>query len=198
MASEKQVVANRANAKRSTGPKTAAGKALSRGNAYKHGLTAETIVIGDEDPQAFDRIRADLWEEYNPRLGIESELVERMAVLMWRLRRIPVFEAALIEARRAEVADWNSVQELRNGPRDKCLGHALIADSRSYDTLGKLSRYEAALMNAFNRTLQQLISLKGLRVRDQSQAHVVEILSSPSNGQDAAQQHPMSPSVRRD
>ena len=60
MASEKQVAANRANAKRSTGPKTVAGKALSRMNAYKHGLTAETNVIGDEDPSEFDRLRAEL------------------------------------------------------------------------------------------------------------------------------------------
>ena len=36
MASEKQVAANRANAKRSTGPKAAAGKALSRMNLGQH------------------------------------------------------------------------------------------------------------------------------------------------------------------
>ena len=70
MASEKQMVANRANAKRSTGPKSTQGKALSRMNAYRHGLTAETIVIGDEDPRAFDILRAELEEEYDPRLGI--------------------------------------------------------------------------------------------------------------------------------
>ena len=69
MASEKQLVANRANAKRSTGPKTETGKALSRMNAHKHGLTAETIVFRDEDPKAFDTLRAELEEEYNPRLG---------------------------------------------------------------------------------------------------------------------------------
>ena len=45
-------------------------------------------------------LRAELEEEHNPRPGIESELVERLAVLMWRMRRIPVFEAALIELRR--------------------------------------------------------------------------------------------------
>ena len=104
MASEKQQEANRANAKRSTGPKTVAGKALSRMNAHKHGLTAETIVIGDEDPRTFDMLRAELEEEYNPRPGIESELVERLAVLMWRMRRIPIFEAALIEVRRERIA----------------------------------------------------------------------------------------------
>jgi hypothetical protein len=102
MASEKQVVANRANAKRSTGPKTAAGKAVSRMNAYKHGLTAQSIVIGDENPKAFDLLRVELEEAYSPKAGIESELVERLTVLMWRMRRVLVFEAALIELHRGD------------------------------------------------------------------------------------------------
>jgi hypothetical protein len=40
MASEKQIAANRANALRSTGPKTAAGKLKSSRNAYRHGLSS--------------------------------------------------------------------------------------------------------------------------------------------------------------
>lgn len=40
MASEKQIAANRANAKKSTGPKTAAGKAKSSRNALRHGLSS--------------------------------------------------------------------------------------------------------------------------------------------------------------
>jgi hypothetical protein len=39
MASEKQIAANRANAQKSTGPKTAAGKLKSSRNAYRHGLS---------------------------------------------------------------------------------------------------------------------------------------------------------------
>ena len=39
LATEKQIAANRANAKRSTGPKTAAGKQKSSRNAYRHGLS---------------------------------------------------------------------------------------------------------------------------------------------------------------
>jgi hypothetical protein len=39
VATEKQIAANRSNAKRSTGPKSARGKMVSSRNAYRHGLT---------------------------------------------------------------------------------------------------------------------------------------------------------------
>ena len=64
MASEKQIAANRANAQRSTGPRTAVGKMRSSRNAYRHGLSgplpfdpmtsakvdaiAQALVGGDE------------------------------------------------------------------------------------------------------------------------------------------------------
>ena len=39
MATEKQIAANRNNAQKSTGPKTAAGRLKSSRNAYRHGLS---------------------------------------------------------------------------------------------------------------------------------------------------------------
>jgi hypothetical protein len=44
MTSYRQIEANRRNALRSTGPKTEAGKHVSRCNAVRHGLTAETVI----------------------------------------------------------------------------------------------------------------------------------------------------------
>jgi hypothetical protein len=40
VATEKQIAANRANAQKSTGPKTLAGKLKSSRNAYRHGLSS--------------------------------------------------------------------------------------------------------------------------------------------------------------
>jgi hypothetical protein len=50
MASEKQISANRANAKKSTGPRTMAGRAKSSRNAYRHGLS----VPMHPDPQTLE------------------------------------------------------------------------------------------------------------------------------------------------
>jgi hypothetical protein len=41
MASERQIAANRANAQKSTGPKTVAGRLKSSRNAFRHGLSAQ-------------------------------------------------------------------------------------------------------------------------------------------------------------
>ena len=52
MTSVKQFEANRRNSRKSTAPKTGAGKQASRCNAVRHGLTAETVIGTLEDTQA--------------------------------------------------------------------------------------------------------------------------------------------------
>jgi hypothetical protein len=101
--SQKQLEANRANAKRSTGPTSDSGKARSKVNSLKHGLTARAIVIAGEDPDQFDALRGGLETDYDPKTTIERELIDRLAVSLWRLGRVPVFEAALIKALHAEI-----------------------------------------------------------------------------------------------
>src|SRR5215218_7521308 len=56
MASEKQIAANRANAKRSTGPKSALGKSKSSRNAVRHGLSRPlSIDAASAEAQAIAR-----------------------------------------------------------------------------------------------------------------------------------------------
>jgi hypothetical protein len=57
MTSYRQIEANRRNALKSTGPKAEAGKQVSRRNALRHGLTAQTVISALEDAEdyrAFD------------------------------------------------------------------------------------------------------------------------------------------------
>ena len=53
MASEKQLLANIENAKKSTGPRTEAGKKRSSLNALRHGLTGQVVILPREDIAAF-------------------------------------------------------------------------------------------------------------------------------------------------
>ena len=50
--SDKQLAANRANAKKSTGPKSPEGKAVCAMNGFQHGLTGLAVVMTDEDREA--------------------------------------------------------------------------------------------------------------------------------------------------
>ena len=99
MTSERQAAANRANALRSTGPKTQEGKAAVRFNAFKHGLLAQDVVLPGEDAEAFEDLWNGLRAELSPVGPIEEFLVDRVVNAMWRLRRLTRAETALLHSR---------------------------------------------------------------------------------------------------
>src|SRR5262249_51559466 len=181
------IQANRENAKKSTGPRTQRGKAYSRFNSRKHGLTAKTLITVGECADDFEALRAELVEEYDPQSHLEIELVERLAGILWRLRRVPLFEAAIVDARHAGLERWqlnriygssedsddDDEQDSEGGTKEDeevsdwkasvHLGQALVNDAASGDALGKLARHETMLMNAFNKTLQAILVLQEKR-----------------------------------
>ena len=99
MTTERQKAANRANARRSTGPKTPKGKAAVRLNAIRHGLFTRDAVLPGEDSDAFEELWNEVWAELSPVGPIEKLLVERAINAMWRLRRSTRAETALIHWR---------------------------------------------------------------------------------------------------
>lgn len=95
MASHRQIRANQRNALRSTGPRSDAGKARSRLNAMQHGLTARHVLLPGEDPREFEAFRRAAFDSLLPEGEVESQLADRVVTLLWRMRRIPLFEVAL-------------------------------------------------------------------------------------------------------
>ncbi len=127
-----RIAANRANAQLSTGPRTEQGKAASRGNALKHGLTGAGVVVLDEDAGAiqdrFERLEAEM----GPKTELARILVRRVALLSVRLERSAREEASRLNAamrnaavafdyaRQAEVerlADWIAASPATNARR---------------------------------------------------------------------------------
>src|SRR5579863_5928192 len=95
MTTPEQIAANRRNAARSTGPKSAEGRAASAQNALRHGLRAEQVVIFDESAEDFAAFHRDMLAALAPADAEEEQLAERIILCHWRLRRTPRSEAAL-------------------------------------------------------------------------------------------------------
>ena len=94
--SQKQLIANRANAAKSTGPRTAHGKTRSAQNARKHGFTASTFaVVRLEDLQEIAHLRADLIAVYQPVNSQELFAIERLALTQQAILRAARLESGL-------------------------------------------------------------------------------------------------------
>jgi hypothetical protein len=101
---EQRAAVNRANAKKSTGPKTKKGKAASSRNAIKHGERATTLklfvpphsaVLGHEDRLAFYEFLDAHIAKYAPNDEIELHIVRQIADCEWKLNRDAEIETAL-------------------------------------------------------------------------------------------------------
>ncbi len=110
--SASELARNRANAQKSSGPRTLAGKFRAAQNALRHGLYSHTArdsmrALG-EDPAEFDRLYLDLVEEWGPRTATGMRLARHLAELMWKLDRVTRSELAVasrrVEALKAERA----------------------------------------------------------------------------------------------
>ncbi len=82
--------ANTANAKLSTGPRTAAGLNRSSQNALRHGFSATSTVVikGVEDAAEYENLAALIVEDLDARGPVETLLAVRVAQLAWRLERV--------------------------------------------------------------------------------------------------------------
>src|SRR5262245_30249554 len=104
MTTKRQRRANQQNAKRSTGPRTGAGKAIVRLNAVRHGLRAAAVVVpGFESPAEWEAFRAGVVTSLKPEGALAEALADRAAGLLWRLKRVERAEGLTVAADQAEL-----------------------------------------------------------------------------------------------
>jgi hypothetical protein len=113
---EKEVAARRANAAKSTGPRSAEGKAKVARNAVKHGAYQQKVSpissgpLAEDPAEVVEFVRAII-DELDPQSPIESALARDIGELAWRQRRVSEFEnLALVEFR----SNWEEVNKLDN------------------------------------------------------------------------------------
>jgi hypothetical protein len=177
--SARKLAANRANAARSTGPRTRDGKATSSLNAVSHGLTAEGMVLPGEEAADWVKLCADFDADLRPRGAAEESLVARICMLAWRLRRVGRAEAELYESQRRAMEkhfEGNHMIAAQLGLPPKMFGGDKPPEadsgprfvSRQFEQSGtsaleRLGVYEQRLDRQFHAALRHLEVLRKLR-----------------------------------
>ncbi|GIU75858.1 MAG: hypothetical protein KatS3mg004_2945 [Bryobacteraceae bacterium] len=146
---EKELAARRANARKSTGPRSAEGKARSSKNAVKHGFFAQTALLYFESPDEFVALRDSYIAEYQPQGPTEMHFVMEMANAQFRLRRVRGMEADLIQHLVTQIDSWGFTPgELQ--------AEALRRLADNSHVLALLQRYEVMFRRQYERALRLL------------------------------------------
>ena len=158
--SEKQLAANRANAQLSTGPVSIEGKKKSSQNALRHGVTAQTTIMTEEDRIQHDAFCSQMMASLAPVGSMETFLASSVAEEAWRLNHA-----------RAQCANIVAIGHF-DGTGDRFdAGHpeihtAITAASTVRDnakTLELLSLYEQRIHRSFEKHFAQLRQLQAER-----------------------------------
>src|SRR5688572_26556589 len=183
--SPRKLAANRANATRSTGPRTAAGKARSAMNALRHGLVAHASLLPGEDAHELEELALEMHEDLRPRGTAQRELVARVVSIVWRLRRAARAEEALWQEREEQELSYRErrgafaavlPQTGWDSPADEHVPDTAerfvarqLSGTRGASPLERLAVYEQRLdraLHAAMRQLQQLQKIDRARQRD--------------------------------
>jgi len=172
MATQAQIQANRLNAEKSTGPRTADGKRKASQNALKHGLLAQTMVIAGEDVGEFEFYRDELLGELSPAGAVESVLAERVVNLSWRLRRAERAQNEVFDALLANDADFPLPRLRKSLPmgdgsevpvEETPLGRAVVRDFTYARVLDRLSMYERRIEYSLYKSMSEFRKLRLMR-----------------------------------
>jgi len=206
MATEAQVVANRSNARKSTGPRTAEGKATVAQNAVKHGLSSRVDVIRGEDQAEFDLHREAMLGELAPVGAMEVMLAERVVGLSWRLKRVEriqneVFDALLADRSSPLAKLVRSLQPKAagrpeggsDGDGDLALGRVALKDFSNSRALDRLLMYERRIEHSLYKTMAELQRLRLLRELNPPTAEPTPEAAAPVCSVPAWGERPRSP-----
>ncbi len=139
-----------------TGPRTEDGKARTRLNAFRHGLTGQTFVVSPEDAETYRTHHAEIRKHYQPAGPVESALTDQIAAGIWRLQRAHAIEEGLFALDSASNPD------------------SILGPARTWLDQGKalnlLALYEGRIRRAFDRDKAELAALQSARKQQAAEA----------------------------
>jgi hypothetical protein len=157
---------NRANAQHSSGPRTPEGKQRSSMNAFKHNLTGQSLILQENEMEAYTRLTEALRKELQPKTEMERQTLQKIIDTNFRLNRIAGIENNMFNFGLVANETQNPGDDRLEAMKAQTL--AWIERPNSFELLG---RYEARLTRqllAFTREFERLQSDRRDRERTQS------------------------------
>ena len=161
MASDRQIAANRRNARKSTGPKSRAGKQRAARNSWRHGLAAK-IAASVEQGVLIDKLASEIVGKMD-HIAIRecASLIAATEIELDRIRRIRV---GLIEGARV----MNLDQEDSVGEKSFSKGAGSVSEidetaeavCRALPHLTRIMRYERRAVRKRDEAIRRLIQLR--------------------------------------
>ena len=196
MATDKQIAANRINAQKSTGPRSAAGKTQSAQNARKHRFcTSDLAVAHLEDLDEIVELRQDLLDLYHPANSQELWAVERIALAQMSLIRASRLEAGLFTTclDQALGSDGEPIHPMNQEMAGLGKGKITFGQEHNFSiaesfhrmtqkphTWALFLRYQAQAERNYRRAIQEFERLRALRPEFQ-EAELEEIPNEPNS-----------------
>ena len=200
-ASAARLAANRANALRSTGPRTEEGKRRSSLNGLRHALTGQAVLLPSDDLANYAAFTKRMIDSYQPVGPQEEDLAQTIADQRWRLHRMRNLENAMLGTavieesgnfdvtfQPAEGLPANETEGLANqylAPSPESLGeaqavHATLAQAR------KLLEHHRAFLNLslYEQRIYRVIEKASAKL-EQLQAGRKSSASAPAEGPSA-------------
>ena len=165
MATNKQIEANRRNARMSTGPKTEQGKQASSTNAWKHGLAAKKMLYSPmrhEDHNVFLEMRNELMQSWQP-VGLkEAQMVDMIASAYNRMQRLENIESGYMDGALATMQRRFNLPDTPTAEDDFGCG-IVMGNEKNQLTFETLDRYRKNAWLDYDRAVRRLEAMQKAR-----------------------------------
>jgi uncharacterized protein YecA (UPF0149 family) len=157
MSSTAQILANRQNAERSTGPVTAEAKARISQNATRFGLFSVASFVRPEEQDIFTEFESGYMVELSPVTPLEQTLAREIIQASWRLRRCAALETAPPENMTDEEFDRLQI----------AIDRARAAAQRTFHrSLKELRRLQSEHLDPAAVMIQQALATDAILLKD--------------------------------
>ena len=163
----------RLNSQKSTGPTTPEGKAISALNARRHGYAGASIVIADEDRDAYNAHLHSYYASFAPQTQPERDTIRRAAVATWRSDRLASIEVGIMDIELNHATPTIDV-----ALTDYDLNHKLAysfmqqTETQGQTALALCMRYLTAATRDFDRAIRSFYLMKENRLSDAERLQV--------------------------